>query len=44
MGWVKRANFGKIKTKDRNLHARKCRDFGKTGLKIEGRGCLRVYL
>ncbi len=32
-GWVKRANFGKIKTKDRNFHARY---FGKIRLKIEG--------
>ncbi len=43
-GWVKRANFGKIKTKDRNSHARDSRDFGKIRLKIEGGGCLGVYL
>ena len=45
---MKRANFGKIKTKDRNFHARECRDFGKIGLKIEGgrgvsRGLSLVY-
>ena len=41
-GWVKRADFGKIKTKDRNFPAR---DFGKIRLKIEGggAGCLGVY-
>ena len=39
-GWVKRADFGKIKTKDRNFHVR---HFGKIGLKI-GEGCLEVYL
>ncbi len=40
-GWVKRANFGKIKTKDRNSHARDSRDFGKIRLKIEGGGVSR---
>ncbi len=35
---MKRANFGKIKTKDRNFHARSSRDFGKIRLKIEGGG------
>ena len=29
-GWVKRANFGKIKTKDRNFHARGSRDLEKS--------------
>ncbi len=37
-GWVKRANFGKIKTKDRNFHAGDSRDFGKIRLIIEGGG------
>ena len=32
-GWVERAHIGKIKTKDRNFHARV---FGKIGLKIGG--------
>ncbi len=40
-GWVKRANFGKIKTKDRNCYARNSRDFGKIRLKIEGGGVSR---
>ena len=43
-GWVKRANYGKYKTKDRNFLARDSRDFGKIRLKIEGGGCLGVYL
>ena len=34
VGWKKRADFGKIRTKDRNFHVR---DFGKIRLKI-GRG------
>ncbi len=34
-GWVKRADFEKIGTIDRNFHAR---DFGKIGLKIGGLG------
>ena len=34
-GWVKRADFGKIKTKDRNFRPR---EFGKIGLKIGGGG------
>ncbi len=40
-GWVKRANFGKFKTKDKNVHAPECRDFGKIGLKIDGGGVSR---
>ena len=40
-GWVKRADFGKIRTKDRIFHVQ---DFGKIGLKIGGGGCLEVYL
>ncbi len=38
-GLVERAHIGKIRTKDRNFHARV---FGKIGLKIGG--CLEVYL
>ncbi len=43
---MNRANFGKIKTKDRNFHARGSRDFGKIRLKIEGGGggCLGVKI
>ncbi len=37
-GWVKRVNFGKTKTNDRNFHAD---DFGKIGLKIGEGGVSR---
>ncbi len=39
--WVKRADFGKNRNKDRNFCIR---EFGKIGLKVGVGGCFEVYL